>query len=29
VTIDDRSIGKYRPVAVVCRDDHKAECRCR
>ena len=23
--IDDRSIGKYRPVAVVGRDDHKAE----
>ena len=28
-TIDDRSMGKYRPVAAVCRDDHKAECRCR
>jgi hypothetical protein len=28
-TIDDRSIGKYRPIAVVCRDDHKAECKCR
>ena len=25
VPIDDRSIGKYRPVAVVGRDDHKAE----
>jgi len=22
-------VGKYRPVAVICRDDHKAERRCR
>jgi len=29
VTIDDRSIGKYRPVAVIGRYDHKAEYRCR
>ena len=28
-TIDDRPVGKYRPVAVICRDDHKAERRCR